>query len=106
MENTIARTVLLEQSRPTKRGPLDESCLEKFLLPASALGLFREESQVSVCVWLGFLWLFCFLASPGWEPEVLGCPSAEGRKEEWVCRVLGPCGPKERLNGRLVGEWD
>lgn len=74
----------------------DESCLEKFLLPASVLWWSLEGLQVSVCVCgQGFLgWLLSFPASPEWEPEVLGCPSAEGKREEWECRVLGPCGPK------------
>lgn len=95
MENVIARTALLEQSRPRKRVPLDESCLENFLLPVS-MSWWSLEGPQCTCGW-GFLgWLFSFLASPEWEPEVLGCPS-----EEWVCRVLGPCRPKGKTEWQV-----
>ena len=61
--------------------------------PAGRGGLRRDGRSPQGMCGQGFLgWLFSFLASPEREPEVLGCPSAEGRREEWVCRVLGPEG--------------
>lgn len=91
----MARTALLEQSRPRKRVLLDESCLEKFLLPASMLWWSLEGPQVSVYVWPRFPRV-AFLLSGFPTVGVRGpwLSLSRRQREEWVCRVLGPCGPK------------